>query len=63
MAHPKTSIKIFLLLSILITIALSVYAELPNDKDLLLEIGQGRADNAPDVSENGNDGTFHGSAA
>ncbi len=51
----------FILLLILI-VNISVLAEIPNDKDLLLWIGEGSGARAIDATGNGNDGTFGGSA-
>lgn len=41
---------------------MSVCAQLPDDKDLLLWIGEGSGNKAEDSTDNGNDGTFHGMA-
>ena len=40
----------------------SAFAGIPNDKDLLLWIGEGNGNKAVDGTGNGNDGTFHGNA-
>ena len=53
---------ISLILGMIIVVTMSVFAELPDDKDLLLWIGEGNGNTVPDLTGNGNDGTFHGIA-
>ena len=47
---------------LIIVATMSVFAELPDDEDLLLWIGEGSGDIVLDTTGNGNDGTFHGTA-
>lgn len=47
---------------LIIVATMSVFAELPDDKDLLLWIGEGSGETGLDTTGNGNDGTFYGTA-
>ena len=51
---------LFLLMSVFVVG--SVFAGIPDDKDLLMWIGEGSGNKAIDGTGNGNDGTFHGNA-
>ena len=53
---------IYFLLVLTLVVSLSAFAGIPNDKDLLLWIGEGRGNKAVDGTGNGNDGTFGGAA-
>ena len=51
-----------LVLFISMFIVSSAFAGIPKDADLLMWIGEGSGNKAPDGTGNGNDGTFHGNA-
>lgn len=54
--------QFYLVLLISIFVVSSVFAGIPKDADLLMWIGEGSGNKAPDGTGNGNDGTFHGNA-
>ena len=54
--------QVYLVLLISVFVITSVFAGIPDDKDLLLWIGEGSGNKAPDGTANGNDGTFSGAA-
>lgn len=53
---------VYLVLFISMFIVSSAFAGIPKDADLLMWIGEGSGNKAPDGTGNGNDGTFHGNA-
>jgi len=53
---------VYLVLLISVFVVGSAFAGIPDDKDLLLWIGEGSGHTAVDGTGNGNDGTFHGNA-
>ena len=54
--------QVYLLFFISLFVVTSAFAGVPDDKDLLLWIGEGSGNKAVDGTGNGNDGTFHGNA-
>ena len=54
--------QVYLVLFISLFVITSAFAGIPDDKDLLLWIGEGSGNKAVDGTGNGNDGTFHGNA-
>ncbi len=54
--------QVYLVLLISIFVITSAFAGIPDDKDLLLWIGEGSGNNAVDGTGNGNDGAFSGAA-
>ena len=53
---------VYFLFVFTLVISMSAFAGIPKDADLLLWIGEGSGNKAPDGTGNGNDGTFGGSA-
>ncbi|MXY99560.1 hypothetical protein F4Y93_02525, partial [Candidatus Poribacteria bacterium] len=52
----------YFILVLSIFVGMSAFANLPDDADLLLWIGEGSGISAPDGTGNGSDGTFGGAA-
>ena len=53
---------VYFLFVFTLVISMSAFAGIPKDADLLLWIGEGSGNKAPDGTGNGNDGTFGGAA-
>ena len=54
--------QVYFVLFISVFAITSAFAGIPDDKDLLMWIGEGSGKKAPDGTGNGNDGTLHGNA-
>ena len=54
--------QVYLVLLMSVFAISSAFAGIPDDNDLLMWIGEGSGNKAPDGTGNGNDGTLHGSA-
>lgn len=59
---PKAVEGAYCILVLILVSTIALFAEIPNDEDLLLWIGEGSGNVASDLTGNGNDGTLHGSA-
>ena len=52
--------RVYLFLLVSVCVVSAAFAGIPDDKDLLMWIGEGSGKTAVDGTGNGNDGTFHG---